>query len=58
MSIEKAPAAQKLEEVTLAKPHTHEGVDYEVGAVIKVNTADKEWLTQNEIIASKEPGTK
>ncbi|WP_236233742.1 DUF7210 family protein [Pseudomonas tohonis] len=58
MSTDKAPATQKLEDVTLAKPHTHEGVDYVAGATIKVNTADKEWLTQNEIIAGKEPGTK
>lgn len=45
------PAEQKLEPVTLQKDHIHAGVAYKKGAVIRVNAADKDWLTAQSIIA-------
>lgn len=52
---EAKPNEQQLEEVTLAKAHTHEGVDYPAGGKIKVSQLDKEWLTENEVIPGKAP---
>lgn len=43
---------QKLQNVTLLKPHIHGGVDYAKGDKIQVNEADKTWLIANEIIAA------
>lgn len=45
------PAEQKLEPVTLQKDHTHGGVTYKSGTVIRVNAADKDWLMAQSIIA-------
>jgi hypothetical protein len=52
MSKTEAKAEQKLETVTLLKPHTHGGVDCAKGDEIQVNEADKAWLIANEIIAA------
>ena len=51
---EKAGAEEKpkLTTVTLAKDHTHEGVELKAGATIDVNDADLEFLKQHEIIAA------
>ncbi|WP_444811067.1 DUF7210 family protein [Stenotrophomonas sp. LC732] len=46
---------QKLVEVTLDKPHTHAGVQYDAKAKIKVSEADREWLVANRVVTdSKE----
>ncbi|WP_220814086.1 DUF7210 family protein [Pseudomonas paralcaligenes] len=57
MSI-KTPAKaeeQKLEKVTLLKPHTHAGREYQEKDEIEVNIADKAWLIANKIIAGDKP---
>lgn len=56
MSEKKDEATPKLVEVTLDKPHTHEGVDYTAGGKIKVNEAEQHWLLSAGVIkaASKE----
>lgn len=43
---------QKLEKVTLLKDHTHAGTPYAKGGTIEVNSADKQWLIDQEIIAA------
>ncbi len=45
-------AESVLEKVTLTKSHTHAGIEYEAGAEIEVNEADKAWLIANEVIAA------
>lgn len=40
----------KLVEVTLAKRHTHAGVDYDIGAKIQVTEPEKAWLVDNKIV--------
>lgn len=44
--------AQKLEKVSLLKDHTHAGTPYAKGDTIEVNSADKQWLIDREIIAA------
>lgn len=41
---------QKLVEVTLAKPHTHAGVDYAAGAKLDVSEPIRDWMAANDII--------
>ena len=40
----------KLVEVTLAKPHTHAGKDYDAGDKIKVDEPTAKWLADNQVI--------
>lgn len=46
----KAPTSR--EDVILLKQHTHQGELYQAGDMINVNTVEKDWLIQNEIIAA------
>lgn len=39
-----------LEEVTLRKPHTHQGVSMQPGDKVRVDAADKAWLLEHHII--------
>lgn len=51
----------KLVEVTLAKAHTHAGVDYVSGNKIKVDEAERAWLAAHKIIndaPTREEGAK
>lgn len=43
------PDTSKQVEVTLAKPHTHAGVAYDVKAKIKVTAPERDWLVANGI---------
>lgn len=40
----------KLVEVTLAKRHTHAGVEYAAGTKIKVDEPTAKWLADNKVI--------
>ena len=42
----------KLVEVTLAKRHTHAGVEYAAGTKIKVDEPTAKWLADNKVIAN------
>jgi hypothetical protein len=42
-----------LVQVTLKKPHTHAGVQYQADDKIKITEAEKEWLTKAGVIGSK-----
>lgn len=52
MNTEKKAAPAQLEEVKLLKKHTHQGIEYVIDAVIKVNEREKAWLIAQEIIAA------
>lgn len=41
---------QRLFEVTLVKPHTHAGKQFEAGAKLKVNEPTRAWMAANKII--------
>lgn len=56
MSKSTAPAvAPKPELVTLLKPHRHKGAPKKVGDKINVNSAERDWLVANQIIAGATP---
>jgi hypothetical protein len=52
MSKPTAANEPKLETVTLLKPHTHVGIGYKAGDKIEVNTVEKAWLIEQQIIAA------
>lgn len=56
MSTAKPSAAQAPEkvEVTLAKPHTHEGRPYQAGDKIKVTADQKAWLEKLGVVGGKQ----
>lgn len=39
-------------DVTLLKPHTHQGIEHQPGDTISVNAVEKEWLVQQNVIAA------
>ena len=39
--------------VTLTKPHTHEGVELAIGDKITVDADTAQWLAENGVIAAK-----
>lgn len=41
-----------LYEVTLLKPHTHGREDFPIGATIKVNAAQRDWLIEQGVISA------
>ncbi|MEK1889440.1 MAG: hypothetical protein AAAB35_18135 [Phyllobacterium sp.] len=41
-----------LYEVTLLKPHTHGREDFPIGATIKVNAAQRDWLIAQGVISA------
>lgn len=45
-------AQREREDVTLLKPHTHQGVEKQPGETISVHAVDKAWLIQNNIISA------
>lgn len=47
----------RLVEVTLAKPHTHAGVDYAAGARIKVDESTAKWLADNQVTTTTTTAT-
>ena len=52
MSTEKKAEKAQLEKVKLLKKHTHQGIEYAIGAEIPVNECEKTWLIAQEIIAA------
>lgn len=46
-----AGTGEELEEVRLLKPHTHEDVDYAVGAMLTVRPPIADWLRARGVIA-------
>ncbi|MDH0494248.1 DUF7210 family protein [Comamonas aquatica] len=56
MSITKAKSAQAVQaadtvKVTLAKAHTHAGVDHPAGAELEVDQATATWLQEHAVTA-------
>lgn len=47
------PSQAALVEVTLNKPHTHNGQAYPAGAVIKITEDQKTWLTRQGVIGGQ-----
>jgi len=45
----------KQVEVTLAKPHSHDGKSFPAGAKIKVSELERDWLVMHKIIVTTEP---
>ncbi len=43
---------EKTVKVTLAKKHTHAGVDHPVGADLDVDEATAKWLRDNKVVAA------
>lgn len=41
-----------LYEVTLLKPHTHGREDFPIGATIRVNAAQRDWLIEQGVISA------
>lgn len=54
MSTTKAQTAEaaKTVKVTLAKPHTHEGVDYQAGQELDVDQVTAKWLADNHVTSA------